>query len=258
MPTRDEFPKPVLDTLAKRVGFRCSNPDCRQLTAGPREDETKTVNIGVAAHITSAARGGPRFDGSISAADRGAFANGIWLCQNCAKLIDNDPSRYSIEVLQTWKVQAEDAARAELEGSSTSVAGSRPSAELIIQWRKVKITSEMHEYRLELSVHNVGGKVLRDYHVDVELPTAVLIDRSGVIDGRSDREKSLFRAVWRSDADDVFPGDRKIVLTIPYLMNTELFWRKEDFFGQMVRATLHFDGKQQVMVERPFRELQCF
>ena len=27
---RDDFPKPVLETLAKRVGYRCSNPSCRR------------------------------------------------------------------------------------------------------------------------------------------------------------------------------------------------------------------------------------
>src|SRR5262249_3112254 len=40
--------------------------------------------------------------------------NGIWLCQNCAKLVDNDPVRYSEACLRGWKRQAEDRALGEI------------------------------------------------------------------------------------------------------------------------------------------------
>lgn len=53
---RDDFPRPVLETLAKRVGCRCSNPSCRKLTSGPHTDEAKAVNVGVAGHITAASQ----------------------------------------------------------------------------------------------------------------------------------------------------------------------------------------------------------
>ena len=51
---RDDFPKPVLETLAKRVGNRCSNPACRKRTSGPHTEDDKALNVGVAAHITAA------------------------------------------------------------------------------------------------------------------------------------------------------------------------------------------------------------
>src|SRR6185369_16938585 len=71
-----------------------------------------TVNIGVAAHITAASPGskenpGPRYDESLTAQQRGDMANGIWLCQNCAKLIDSDVQRYPADLLRRWKVEAE-------------------------------------------------------------------------------------------------------------------------------------------------------
>ena len=50
----DDFPVNIKDVLAKRIGFRCSNPGCRQLTNGPQTDPSKAVNVGVAAHITAA------------------------------------------------------------------------------------------------------------------------------------------------------------------------------------------------------------
>jgi len=90
---RDDFLIPVKDTLAKRVGFRCSNPGCRKPTSGPQEDPAKSVNVGVAAHITAAASDGPRYDPALSSDERKSPPNGIWLCQSCAKLVDNDEIR---------------------------------------------------------------------------------------------------------------------------------------------------------------------
>jgi ribosomal protein L37AE/L43A len=47
-------------------------------------------NIGVAAHISGAAPGGPRYDASMSSEARKSINNGIWLCANCARLVDGD------------------------------------------------------------------------------------------------------------------------------------------------------------------------
>lgn len=115
---RDDFPKPVLDTLAKRVGYRCSNPACRKLTSGPHTDDTKVLNVGVGSHITAASPGGPRYDPSLSQEQRRSQDNGIWLCQNCGKLVDNDEARYGKEVLFRWKQEAEQAALKEVESSA--------------------------------------------------------------------------------------------------------------------------------------------
>jgi hypothetical protein len=76
-------------------------------TSGPQTNVSKSLNLGVAAHITSAAAGGPRYDPTLTSEQRAEITNGIWLCQNCAKLVDNDPVRFSTELLQEWKSTAE-------------------------------------------------------------------------------------------------------------------------------------------------------
>src|SRR5712692_10152059 len=108
----DDFSDTVKKALAARVGHLCSNPECRALTSGPQDDPAKAVNIGVAAHITAASPGGPRYDPDLLPEERSARSNGIWLCQNCAKLIDNDVVRFSVEVLKKWKADAEAEAKA--------------------------------------------------------------------------------------------------------------------------------------------------
>ena len=128
MPLRDDFTQSVKRTLAHRVALHCSNPDCRAKTMGPQSDPTKAVNLGVAAHITAAARGGPRFDVGLTDKQRRNPANGIWLCQNCAKLIDSDTVRYSVAVLQGWKARAEEEAQTQLGKSSNRAGRSYESA----------------------------------------------------------------------------------------------------------------------------------
>ena len=115
---RDEFDNQTKEVLARRVGYRCSNPNCRKLTSGPQEDPTKAVNIGVAAHITAASQGGPRYDARLSSEERKSIDNGIWLCQNCAKLVDNDEQRYTADLLLKWKKLSEQAALLEVENLS--------------------------------------------------------------------------------------------------------------------------------------------
>ena len=114
---RDEFSKIVVETLAKRVGYRCSNPSCRKLTSGPHTDEAKTVNVGVASHITAASPGGPRYNPSLTTEQRRSADNGIWLCQTCGKLVDNDEARFPVQLLREWRQKAEEAARQEVECS---------------------------------------------------------------------------------------------------------------------------------------------
>lgn len=107
MRSRDEFPADIKRTLANRAGNVCSNPECRALTSGPQLDPEKSLNVGVAAHITAASEGGPRFNPVLTPVDRSSAENGIWLCQNCAKLVDNDSIRYPDKLLRDWKSAAE-------------------------------------------------------------------------------------------------------------------------------------------------------
>ncbi len=108
MAERDTFRQFVKTNLAKRAAYICSCPDCRAFTLGARADGTGVVNIGVAAHITAAAVGGPRFDPDIGSDDRASEQNGIWLCANCHTRIDANPVYFTVAKLRDWKREAEE------------------------------------------------------------------------------------------------------------------------------------------------------
>ncbi len=108
---RDEFSEDVKRKLSGRAGYLCSNPNCKQPTIGPSEAGKAVTNVGVAAHITAASEGGPRYNPSLTHEQRSDIENGIWLCQKCGKAVDDDPNTYTGRILQEWKVVAEESAR---------------------------------------------------------------------------------------------------------------------------------------------------
>lgn len=67
---RDDFSQRTKDLLANRVGWKCSNPNCRKATRGAGIGKENIINIGVASHITAASKGGPRYDENITSQER--------------------------------------------------------------------------------------------------------------------------------------------------------------------------------------------
>lgn len=118
MNKRDDFTSSVKSELARTVGFRCSNPACGVSTAGPNKNFTGSVNLGVAAHICAASKGGPRYDSQMTSEERRSFANGIWLCQSCSRLIDVDFTNYTVELLSDWKKEAMSKAQQRMTNNS--------------------------------------------------------------------------------------------------------------------------------------------
>jgi tetratricopeptide (TPR) repeat protein len=103
---------------------------CRAPTSGPSDSRVSGVsNLGVAAHIAGASEDGPRYDPTQTQEQRRSMENGIWLCQNHAKMIDDDERRYPSELLLTWRTAAENLAREEQGRAMSEHAAERPGPE---------------------------------------------------------------------------------------------------------------------------------
>lgn len=103
---RDNFSEKVKKDLAGRAGYKCSNPDCRISTIEAKYVNEGTINIGEAAHICAASEGGMRYNPNMSSKERSSAENGIWLCSNCATMIDRD-DKYTVAMLYKWKYDTE-------------------------------------------------------------------------------------------------------------------------------------------------------
>lgn len=130
-----------------RVANRCSKPDCRATTSGPKLDPAKALNLGVAAHITAASPGGPRYDSSLTPGERSSNDNAIWLCQNCAKLVDNDPNHFTADLLRACKRNAEDEAIACIGKPSVTIPDAHAISKLELMDARFKKVIDDYKVR---------------------------------------------------------------------------------------------------------------
>ena len=105
---RDDFTGLTKLQIAKRAGWLCSAPFCRRHTVGSTSDGHSEINVGVAAHICAAAPHGPRYDSFMTPDQRRSPDNGVWLCQDHAKVVDSNDPQFTVECLRQWKTQAQD------------------------------------------------------------------------------------------------------------------------------------------------------
>ena len=113
---RDDFSPTVKTTLAGRAGWKCSFPNCGRSTAGPSaESADKWIKNGIAAHISAAAPGGPRYDINLTHEQRSDISNAIWMCPTHGTLIDKDQTAYTTADIKEWKAAAELRAKGDLE-----------------------------------------------------------------------------------------------------------------------------------------------
>jgi hypothetical protein len=118
VPVRDNFSRKVRDILAGRAGHKCSV--CEKTTSGPSTEPKGVLSDGVAAHITAASPGGPRFNPTLSFEERRSVENGIWACTQHGREIDADRSGYSVATLQGCKRRREETAAKELGNAASA------------------------------------------------------------------------------------------------------------------------------------------
>ncbi len=197
---RDDFSVETKELLAKRVGMRCSNPNCRQLTSGPQEDPTKALNVGVAAHVAAASKGGPRYDARMTSEQRKAPENGIWLCQNCAKLVDNDAKRYPVDLLQEWKQLSEKAALLEIESPSRADTKNE-DVELIRFFAQCFDRPAFQDPFMQEGSMEAFDKAIEDTITAIN--TGCLRARDGAVLGQARGKAFLTNRHWRDKMDAI-------------------------------------------------------
>jgi hypothetical protein len=185
MTARDDFPKPLIRKLALRVGYLCSNPDCQAATAGPQEDPLGAISLGVAAHITAASNGGPRYDPNLTPEQRCSIENAIWLCQNCAKLIDSDLTLYTERLIRAWKLIAEDRARSSLGKTASTTDNTHitllPNLELYLEEQGISIGYYGQPVRwFVLGLKNVKGGTAKFPWIRFRHVSGLSVDHNGI------------------------------------------------------------------------------
>lgn len=201
MVREDDFSSNTKDLLARRVGMRCSNPNCRQLTTGPSTNSRKSLNIGVAAHITAASTGGPRYDSSLSSDERCSPDNGIWCCQNCGKLVDNDAERYSVDSLKRWKALSEEAARLAIESPAVECSTGLTDEDLIRFYAQCFDRAAFQDQFVQEGSMPAFDKAIEDTITAIN--TGCLRSRDGHTLTQSKGKAYLQNPEWRQQMDTI-------------------------------------------------------
>jgi len=105
-------------------------------------------SVGVGAHITAAAKGGPRYNAKLTAVERRSAKNAIWLCNNCGRLVDNDTSTYTVAQLRKWKRDAITRAQRELASGGRSTTEGLAAAQLALQKETLAHQKQTHEAQI--------------------------------------------------------------------------------------------------------------
>ncbi|NRB64862.1 MAG: tetratricopeptide repeat protein [Saprospiraceae bacterium] len=137
---RDNFLKSTIDIIRDRVNNFCSNPACKISTRSAHSLINKTTSTGIAAHICAASKNGPRYDKNMTVVDRVSGTNCIWLCCNCATMIDKDHKKHPVELIFSWKTEAE-----------KRVSGNHGHVYLTSNEAKDKFELQLIEKKLEFS-----------------------------------------------------------------------------------------------------------
>ena len=114
---RVDFSASTRRLTADRAGHQCSFPTCNRRTTGPGHGALEVSGSGVAAHIYSAAPGGPRGQGGLNLDELAQPENCIWLCSDHSTLVDNNRgTAFPPEVLLSYKALQEARVVREVQG----------------------------------------------------------------------------------------------------------------------------------------------
>ncbi|MEA2880615.1 MAG: hypothetical protein QOF14_5811 [Hyphomicrobiales bacterium] len=159
MRSSGKFSAETVATLSRRSAMLCSNPDCGALTTGPASQADASVNIGEAAHIYGRTNTSARFKAGLTETELCDITNGVWLCRNCHKLVDNDGLRFPADLLFAWRRQHEAAVLARI-GKSGDVLREKINQEHLKQFADTSYLAQqiiidrprLWEYKLAVEI----------------------------------------------------------------------------------------------------------
>jgi len=129
-----------------------------------------------------------------------------------------------------------------------------------INYERVNIRSERHDYRLLVLLTNIGTPPVSTYHIDLEFP-AGLIENVQKLDhyvpNRATHHYSFFR-ITQEAIGEIFPGDSYAIMKIPYYVDNEIFSHRDSPLKSIVKVSVYTEGYAPKLIEKSMAELQIF
>jgi len=101
--TRKSIPTNIARRLWADCGGFCQNPTCQRFLFASVDDDS--VSLANVAHIIGYGKDGPRSEHALAVdIDKNGLDNLIMLCLDCHKIVDELEKKFSVEAMQSWKV----------------------------------------------------------------------------------------------------------------------------------------------------------
>lgn len=135
-----------------------------------------------------------------------------------------------------------------------------PPVHIDLQFSKERIESARHDYRLHVEVVNSGTRILRDWAVELRFPSMLLNPSRNypIVQNASADGRVAMRQTEANHSGPIFPGEKKEVLAVDYIMTHELYDRRAKLFPQKVEAFLYVEGELVTSSTRTVKDLQFF
>lgn len=175
-----DFTAPTREHLKVESGGRCCAPWCGGDTDAMGSAGKKT-SVGEAAHIrgnndgrpprdassaarTKIRRASARYDSNMTNEQRAHAHNGIWMCKNHHKVIDDDPDAYPTALLTQWKKAAARVQRARVKSIALPRQGLFTAHTTLSSVGQIEILrGKLDEFMKRSGVASAWGEVLASH-----------------------------------------------------------------------------------------------
>lgn len=234
-----------------RAANRCAFPDCRrELVMDATETDDESV-IGDECHIVAREVDGPRGQSPLTGEERDKYDNLLLLCKIHHKLIDDQPSTYTVEILKEMRKSHLDWVKSALDFDSVKQRDDEVYSTFIETWAEL---ANINEWKAWTSFVLGGGQ------------PSILIERDAKLYELRDY---LFSRIWPKrypDLEAAFENFRKVLQDFQntfheyskkvgdYGYETEKFyqireWDEERYEILARRFDFHVDLVQDLMLE---------
>lgn len=165
MSSRKKIPVRVLQLLYAHSGNQCAFPGC----SSPIFEDNGLLT-GECCHIKANSIGGPRYDANQLDEERNGVGNLILLCSRHHTIVDNDGSKYSVDVLQEYKKNHENHFRADnLKLSAEQIRYLQQSNSKYWKYiQKIDADTIVPDLKMKVDVNKTLEELIQEYENNVE------------------------------------------------------------------------------------------
>jgi len=168
--------------------------------------------------------------------------------------------RYGLLLTEKGRIRYHSPANNNSPRTADGIPPSEYPVVLSVDYSKERITSNEHDYLLQITVTNNGHRKIEELLIEIEIPS--LLKRpnhiySAEVISRSTQDRMFLRYHEKKTQKPIYQGDT-FNLSIPYRVDHDIYWHHKYIFDEVVKVSVSIqDGSPQIL-EKRIEELQCF